>query len=99
LSDIGFQGLLAAMVGVGMLAIALIGLAVEGLLLWLRRRARRDARGFLLGPVLYAVVAGVVLYLVEEGGLAWKEFLDAWSWLVALVALGPWIGAHALRRA
>lgn len=98
MSDIGFHGIVGALVGVAMLAIALTGLLVEGILLWKRRRAQRSGRGFLTGPAIYGVVAVVALIVVEEGSLEAREALDGWSWLLALVALIPWIAVHWGRR-
>lgn len=99
MSDIGLHGVVGALVGVVMLAIALIGLVVEGVVLWKRWRARRGGRGFLFGPVIYGVLAAVVLIMVEAGSLEAREFLDGWSWLLALVALIPWVAVHWGRRA
>jgi hypothetical protein len=93
-SDIGFYGIVAALVGVAMVAIALVGLAVEGMLLWKRRRASRSSRGLLLGPAIYASAAIALLVAVETGSLGSREVLDDWGWLLALVALLPWIAVH-----
>ena len=98
MSDIGFKGMVVGLVGVAMLAIALIGFGVEGLMLWMRRRARRRGQGFLLGPLVYAVAGGVLVAVAEEGSLEAREVLDQWSWLVALLALAPWIAAHWRRK-
>lgn len=98
MSDIGFQGMVVGLVGVAMLAIALIGFVVEGLMLWMRRRARRSGRGFLLGPLIYAVAGGILVAVAEEGSLEAREVLDQWSCVVALLALVPWIAAHWRRR-
>lgn len=98
MSDIGFQGVVVGLVGVAMLAIALVGLVVEGLMLWMRRRARRSGRGFLLGPLIYAVAGGILVAVAEEGSLEAREVLDQWSWVVALLALVPWIATHWRRQ-
>ena len=98
MSDIGFQGMVVGLVGVAMLAIALVGFVVEGLMLWMRRRAQRSGQGFLLGPLIYAVAGGVLVTVAEEGSLKAREVLDQWSWVVALLALVPWITAHWRRR-
>ncbi|MDX1374965.1 MAG: hypothetical protein R3357_05335 [Burkholderiales bacterium] len=94
MSDIGFHGIVGALVGVAMMAIALIGLIVEGILLWNRRRAQRAGRGFVVGPLGYAIVATVVLAVVGNGSLEAREWLDDWSWSVALAAVIPWIALH-----
>jgi hypothetical protein len=93
-SDIGFHGIVGALVGVAMLALALIGLVVEGIVLWKRRQARRSTRGFLLGPAIYALAALALLVAVEMAALESREVLDDWGWLLALVALIPWIAVH-----
>jgi len=98
MSDIGFYGIVGALVGVAMLAIALIGLVVESILLWKRRQAQRSGKGFLVGPLVYGLLAALVLVIVEEGSLEAREFLDGWSWLLAPVALIPWAAVHWRRR-
>ena len=98
MSDIGFQGIVVGLVGVAMLAIALIGFVVEGLMLRKRRRAQRSGRGFLLGPSIYAVAGGVLVAVAEAGSLEAREVLDRWSWAVALIALLPWVAVHWRRR-
>ena len=98
MSDIGFQGLATAMVSVAMLAIALIGLVVEGVVLWKRRGSPRFAARTLLGPGIYALAAIVLGAIAEEGSLELREVFDAWGWLVALLAVIPWIAVHRGRR-
>ena len=98
MSDIGFQGMVVGLVGVAMLAIALVGFVVEGLMLWMRRRARRSGRGLLLGPLIYAAAGGVLVTVAEAGSLEAREVLDQWSWLVVLLALVPWIAVHWRRQ-
>ena len=94
MSDIGFQGLVTAMVSLGMLAIALIGFVVEGVLLWKRRGTSRAAARTLLGPAIYAIAAIVLAAVAELGSLAARGVFDNWSWLLATVAAVPWIGLH-----
>lgn len=98
MSDIGFQGMVVGLVGIAMLAIALIGFVVEGLMLWMRRRTQRGGRGFLLGPLIYAVAGGVLVAVAETGSLEVRGILDQWSWLVMLLALVPWIAVHWRRQ-
>lgn len=98
MSDIGFQGMVVGLVGIAMLAIALIGFVVEGLMLWMRRRAQRSGRGFLIGPLIYAVAGGVLVAVAEAGSLEAREVLDQWGWVVVLLALVPWIAAHWRRQ-
>jgi len=98
MSDIGFQGMVVGLIGVAMLAIALIGFVVEGVILWMRRRAQRSGQGFLLGPLIYAVAGGVLVALAEAGSLELREVLDQWSWVVVLLALVPWIAVHWRRQ-
>jgi hypothetical protein len=93
-SDIGFQGLATAMVSLGMLAIALIGFVVEGVLLWRCRGTSRFAPRTLAGPTIYAIVAIVLAAVAEEGSLEAREVFDSWGWLVAIVAVVPWIGVR-----
>lgn len=94
MSDIGFQGLVTAMVSLGMLAIAVIGFVVEGVLLWKVRGTSRFAPRTLVGPTLYAVAAMVLAAVAEEGSLEARELFDNWGWLLAIVAVVPWIGLH-----
>jgi len=98
MSDIGFQGIVVGLLGLAMLAIALVGFVVEGVLLWMRRRARRSGQGFLLGPLIYAVAGGVLVAVAEIGSLNAREVLDDWSWVVALLALAPWVAFHWRRQ-
>jgi cell shape-determining protein MreD len=98
MSDIGFQGIVVGLVGVAMLAIAVLGFIVEAVLQWKRIRARRSTRGFLLGPLVYAITGGVLVTVAEKGSIESREVLDNWSWLVALLALLPWVAAHWRRR-
>lgn len=97
MSDIGFQGIVVGLIALAMLAIALLGLVVEGVVLWRRRRAQRSGKGFLIGPVVYAVAGGVLFAVAETGSVDARGFWDNWSWLVALGALIPWIAAHLSR--
>lgn len=94
MSDIGFQGIVVGLLGLAMLAVALVGLVVEGVLLWTRRRARRSGQGLLLGPLIYAVAGGFLVAVAEIGSLDVREILDQWSWAVGLLALVPWIAFH-----
>lgn len=94
MSDIGFYGIVTALVGVAMLAVAVIGLIVEGTLLWTRRHDRPTSRRVLFGPVIYALIAGGLLVVAQAGTLESRAVMDHWSWLVALVAVLPWIAAH-----
>jgi multisubunit Na+/H+ antiporter MnhB subunit len=94
MSDIGFQGIVTFMVSLGMLAIALIGFVVEGALLWKRRGSPRFAPRALLGPAIVAAVAIVLAAVAEEGSLEAREGFDNWGWLLALVAVIPWIALH-----
>jgi hypothetical protein len=98
MSDIGFQGIVVGLVGAAMLVIALLGFIVEGVLRWKRERARRSTSGFLLGPLIYAVTGGVLVTVAEKGSIETREVLDNWSWLVALLALLPWVAVHWRRR-
>ena len=90
--------MVVGLVGVAMLAIALIGFVVEGVMLWMRRRAQRSGQGFLLGPLVYAVAGAVLVAVVEAGSLEAREVLDQWSWVVVVLALVPWIAAHWRRQ-
>jgi hypothetical protein len=94
MSDIGFQGIVTAMVSLGLLAIALIGFIVEGILQWKRRGTPRFAPRMLLGPSIVAVGGAMLAVVAEEGSLEAREVLDRWGWLVALAALIPWIAVH-----
>jgi hypothetical protein len=100
MSDIGFYGIVTALVGVAMLAVAVTGSIVEGVMLWTRRHdrpTRRTSRRVFLGPVIYALVAGGLLVVAQAGTLELREVMDHWSWLVALGAVLPWIAArHSL---
>jgi hypothetical protein len=98
MSDIGFQGMVVGLVGVAMLAIALVGFVVEAVMLWMRRRAQRSGQGFLLGPLIYAVAGGMLVAVAEEGSLEAREVLDQWSWVVVFLALVPWITVHWRRQ-
>ena len=98
MSDIGFQGIVTALVSIGMLAVALVGFVIEGVLLWRRRRSSHFAPRTLLGPTLYAIAGGILAVVAEEGSLAAREVLDDWGWLVALVAVLPWIAVHRRER-
>lgn len=94
MSDIGFQGIVTALVGVGMLAIALIGFVVEGVLQWTRRGTPRYAPWTLLGPAIVAIGGAVLAVVAEEGSLEAREVFDQWGWLVALIAVIPWTAVH-----
>jgi|GEM_PF-1309127 len=94
MSDIGFQGLVTAMVSLGMLAIALIGFVVEAVLLWKRRGTSRFIPRTLLGPTIVAMVAIVLAAVAELGSLEGREVFDNWGWLLAIAAVVPWIGLH-----
>lgn len=98
MSDIGFQGIVTAMLSLGMLAIALIGSIVEGALLWKHRGSARFAPWTLLGPAIFAVVAIILAAVAEEGSLEAREVFDNWGWLLTLVAVIPWIALHWDRR-
>lgn len=82
------------MLVLAMLAVALVGFCIEGVLLWKRRGTTRFAPRRLFGPALYAIVAIVLAVVVEQGSLDARELLDDWGWLLALVALIPWIAVH-----
>jgi Co/Zn/Cd efflux system component len=97
MSDIGFYGIVTALVGVAMLAVAVIGLIIEGVILWTRRHDRRASRRVLFGPGIYALIAGGLLAMVGEGTVEARQALDHWSWLVALGAVLPWILVHRVR--
>ena len=44
-------------------------------------------------------IAGAILVAVaEEGSFEAREVLDQWSWVVALLALVPWVAAHWRRQ-
>lgn len=100
MSDIGFYGLAAALVGLAMLAVAVVGLAVEAAVL--RRRRRRGEAGAprttLLGPLGYGLTALAMMYAVEEGPLGWKDALDSLALPIAGLGLLPWAGIHLHRR-
>jgi len=98
MSDIGFHGIVTALVSIGMLAIALIGFVIEGVLLWNRRGSSRFAPRTLLGPTIYAIVGAILAVVAEEGPSEAREVLDDWSWLVALVAVLPWMAVHRRER-
>ena len=90
MSDIGLYGLAAALVGLAMLALAMVGFLGE---VW-RWRKQRDRDAFLAfprwAPLAYGVLALVMLYLVEEGPVAWKSTLDDIAWFVAGGGLLLW---------
>jgi len=76
MSDIGFQGIVTAMVSLGMLAIALIGFVVEGVLQWKRRRTPRFAPRMLVGPAIVAIGAALLAAVAEEGSLEARAVFD-----------------------
>ena len=98
MSDIGFHGIVTALVSIGMLAVALIGFIIESVVLWKRRGSSRFAPRTLFGPTIYAIAGAILAVVAEEGPLEAREALDDWAWLVALVAVLPWIAVHRRER-
>jgi hypothetical protein len=89
MSDIGFYGFEAALVSLGMLAVAGIALLVEGWQ-WRKGSPLRGRALIVLLPLVYGLLAVAILYIVEEGSLAWRRGLDDGAWLVAAGGLVVW---------
>jgi hypothetical protein len=94
MSDIGLYGLTTALVGIGMLAIAVAGFLIEAIILLKRRRNDKPIRLLLLGPLFYALIALSMLYVANESTLLWKRTLDDAAVFIAGLGLLPWIGLH-----
>ena len=87
MSDVGFYGLGAFLVGLGMLVLAGLGVLVEGLRWWKRGRARPLP---VLLPIAYGALALVLLLLAEEGSVSTRRTLDGVSPVIAGLGLVLW---------
>jgi hypothetical protein len=98
-SDIGFHGIVAAIVGVAMLAAAAAGLLTEAVLWRRRRRDATTAPGAVafLAPALYALLALIVLVAADRGTLELKGTLDTVAPGVAVIGLLVWLGLRIKR--
>lgn len=91
MSDIGFYGLEAFVVGLAMLLVAALAFLVE---LVRRRRRKRDRPldAAFFAPLIYGGLALLVLVVAEEGSLAWQRRMDDVAWLLAGGGLLLWGG-------
>lgn len=92
MSDIGFHGLVAALVGAAMIALATLGLLVEGVLAMRRRGSAGGRPGTLafLAPAAYGGVGGIILAAAEYTSLGTQARLDNVAPFVAVAGVLLW---------
>jgi hypothetical protein len=97
MSDIGFYGIVAGLVGMAMLVVSGAALLIEAFV-WRKRRGlprRRWHHAAFVAPVIYALLGLVVLGLADRGSLAVRDALDVLAPIAAGIGLALWVGVRA----